>query len=167
MNLPKEKINIGRNDEEEDAEMTNCPHNMGLEAEQFPQSTTQPPVEQWPTEEPGIYKTKENRSLEGQDETNQAPSDDNSKRIDISKENMDVGRNDEEKPVPDENITGEDDEPPGTDDVSEDDDTAVVEAIDEPYTETCDERTRQHVNRMYESPIDATAYNPGRDQPPC
>jgi hypothetical protein len=89
--------------------MTNSPHNMGLEAEQFPQSTTQPPVEQWPTEEPEISKTKENRSLEGQDETNQAPSNDKNKRINISKEQMDVGRNDEEELVPNENITGDQD----------------------------------------------------------
>jgi hypothetical protein len=39
-------------DEEEDARMTHCLTNMSLETEQILQPTTQPPVEQWPTEAP-------------------------------------------------------------------------------------------------------------------
>ena len=95
---------------------------MGLEAEQFPQPTAQPPVEQWPTETPEVSKTKENRSLEGQDETYQAPSDDKTERINISKEKMDVGRNNEEEFGPNEDINKEmdvreDDKPLETDEV--------------------------------------------------
>jgi hypothetical protein len=47
--------------------------------------------------------------------------------------------------------------PPGTDDVPEDDDKAVEEAVDEPYTEPGDELTMQHDNRVYVSPIGVAA----------
>jgi hypothetical protein len=78
-------------DEEEDAMMFSCPKYMNLEAEQFSQPTIQPPVEQWPTEAPEVHNTKENRSLEGQDETNQTTSDDKDKGINLTKEKMEVG----------------------------------------------------------------------------
>jgi hypothetical protein len=74
--------------EEEDAKMTSRPHNMDLETEQITQPTTQPPVEQWPTEAPEISKTKVNRSLEGQDETNQNTPDDTNKGINLTKEKI-------------------------------------------------------------------------------
>ena len=109
------------------------------------------PVEQWPTEAPEVSNTKENRSLEGQEETNQATSDDKDKGINLPKEKMEVGRNDEEEFVPNEN------KPPGDDDISEDDDKAAEEAVNEPYTEPGNEHTMQHVKRMYMTPIDVAA----------
>jgi hypothetical protein len=95
------------------------------------------PVEQWPSEVPKVSETKENRSLEGQDEINQDTSDNKNKGKNIPKEKMDVGRNDEEEFVPNADINKEmdvrqDDKPLETDDTSEDDEKE--EADDEPYT---------------------------------
>jgi hypothetical protein len=96
-------------DEEKDAKMTSHLTNISLEAEQFSQLTTQTPEEKWPTEAPEVFNTKKNRSLEGQHEKNYTTSGDRDKGVNLPKEKMDVGRNDEEDHVPNENITGDDD----------------------------------------------------------
>jgi hypothetical protein len=154
------------NDEEEDAKMTCCQDHMSLEAEHFLQPTTQPPMEQWPTEAPEVSNTKENRSLEGQYETNQAASDDKDMGINLTREQMEVGRNDEEEFVPNADINKEmdireEDKPLETDDASGDDDNE--EAVNEPYTEPGDELTMQHDKRVYVSPIGVTA-SEGHDE---
>jgi hypothetical protein len=117
--------------DEEDANMTSCPHKMSLEAEHSPQITTQPP------EAPEVSNTEENRSLEEKNETTQNTSDD--------KEKMNVGRNDEEEFAPNDN------KPPG------DDDKAAERAVDKPYTKPGDEPTMQHGKRMHVTPIDVAA----------
>jgi hypothetical protein len=137
--------------------MTSRPHNLDLDTEQITQPTTQPPVEQWSTEAHEAPKTKENRSLEGQDETNQATSDDKKKGTYLPKEKLDVGRNEEEELDPNEGIAGENEKPPGTNDVSEDDDKAAEEDVDEPHTEPGDEYIIQHDKRMYVSPSGVAA----------
>jgi hypothetical protein len=56
---------------------------------QFLQPAT--PVERWPTEAPEVSNTKENRSLEGHNGTNQAASDDRDKGTTLTKEKMKIG----------------------------------------------------------------------------
>jgi hypothetical protein len=85
------------------------------------------PVEQWPTEAPEGPNTKENRSLEGHDGTNQATSDDREKGTTLTKEKMKIGRNNEEEYVLDEDINRvmdvrEHDKPLDIDDASKDND---------------------------------------------
>jgi hypothetical protein len=87
--------------------MTGCPNHTSLEAEQLLQPATQPPVEQWPTEAPEVSNTRENRSLEGHDETKQATSDDKDKGTNLTKEKIKVGRDDEEEYVLDGDIIKE------------------------------------------------------------
>ena len=117
-------------------------------------------LEQWPTEAPEVSNTKENRSLEGQDGTNQATSDDKDKGINLIEEKMKVGRHDEEEHVPNEDIdkemdVKEHDKPLGIDNNSGDDDEE--EADDGSYTEFSDEPTEQYDKSVYGPPIDDTA----------
>ena len=116
-------------------------------------------MEQWPSEAPEVSDTKENRSL-------QATSDDKYKGINLTKEKMKVGRNDEEGYVPGEDINKEmdvreHDKPLDTDNASEDDDEEEVD--DEPYTELVDEPTERHDKSVYVPPIGDTA-SEGHDE---
>ena len=64
---------------------------------------------------------------------------------------MNVGRNDEEESVPNEN------RPSTDDDKSEDNDKAAEGAANKHHTEPNDEHTMQHNMRMYVTPIDVAA----------
>jgi hypothetical protein len=106
--------------------------------------------------------TRDLQHKKNRNETDQTTSDDKDEGINLLKEKMDVGRNDEEKFGPNENITGErdigeDDKPPRTDDISEDDDKAAEEAANEPYTEPRNKLTMQHKKRVSVSPIGVAA----------
>jgi hypothetical protein len=65
------------------------------------------PVEPWPTEAPEVPDKKENRSLGGHEEINQATSDDKTKGITLTEEKLKTGRNNEEEYLLDENINKE------------------------------------------------------------
>ena len=64
-------------------------------------------VEPWPTEAPEVSEKKENRSVGGHEETNQATSDDKTKGTTITEEKLKIGRNNEEKHLLDENSNKE------------------------------------------------------------
>ena len=110
--------------------MTSCPHKMNLEAEHSPQFITRQP------EAPDAPNKEKNRSLKKRNEMTQNTSDETEKGINIPKEKMNVGRNDDEEFAPNENKL------PG------DDDKAAEGAIDETYTEPGDKPTTRHDKRM-------------------
>jgi hypothetical protein len=129
---------------EEDAKLTNCPCNMDLEAEQFPQLTIQQQVKQCPKEAPGVSDKKGNRSQEGQNETDQATSDEKHKRIKIHEEKMDGGRDDEEEFDPNEDTNKEMD-------VREDDNHDEVGIVYKPDNEAENNSTKSGGPGMTES----------------
>ena len=89
------------------------------------------------TEAPEVYNTKENRSQEGHDGTNQDTSEDKDRGINLIEEKLKVRKHYEEEHVPNKDINkemdvNEHDKPLGIDNNSGDDDKE--EADDGPYT---------------------------------